>query len=127
MACHHCSWTFFNDHAEDEPVDTAFEVLDNKRGKGRVIASSKPILNGDDNPPSHATKTLYLKKVAAAEFLNTATAIMDGKTPQPIIFEITPSRGPMKPKKQEGVQVLPVALPLAPSINLHPMAQKTFQ
>lgn len=104
MACHHCSWTFFNDTPQDEhsdPVKTSLEVLDNKRGIGKVIASSKEILNNDDNPPHYKAKEQYVKKVKEENFLNTATSIKKGKTPQPIIFDITP-QGPMKPKKQEG-------------------------
>lgn len=101
LAPHHCSWTFFNSHDEDDPTDTSIEVLDNIRGKGRVIASSKEILDNDDNPPSNVAKKLYVKKVGKDNFLNTSTAIKVGKTPQPIVFEITP-QGPMPPKKEEG-------------------------
>ena len=104
MAPHHCSWTFFNDTPQEDnpdPVKTSLEVLDNKRGIAKVIASSKEILNNDDNPPHFKAKGQYVKKVKEENFLNTATAVKKGKTPQPIIFDIT-AQGPMKPKKQEG-------------------------
>lgn len=101
LAPHHCSWSFYNEHGEKQPVPTSLEVLSNMRGKGRVIASSKEILDNDDNPPSYKAKQLYIKKVAADNFLNTATHIKIGKTPQPIVFEVTP-QGPMPPKKEEG-------------------------
>lgn len=104
MACHHCSWTFFNNTPQKDnpkPVTTSLEVLDNRRSNGKVIASSKEIKNNDDNPPSYAAKKEYEKKVGADKFLNTETHQVSGKTPQPIIFEIT-QQGPMQPKKKEG-------------------------
>ena len=104
LAPHHCSWSFFNDTPQKEhpePVKTSWEVLDYKRGTARVIASSKEIKNNEDNPPHYKAKEQYAKKVKEENFLNTATAFKNGKTPQPIVFEITP-QGPMKPKKQEG-------------------------
>jgi hypothetical protein len=104
IAPHHCSWTFFNDTPQKEnpnPVATSIEMLDNKRGKAKIIASCKEIRNNDDNPPHYKAKEQYVKKVGEDNFLNTAIAIKKGKTPQPIIFDITP-QGPMKPKKQEA-------------------------
>lgn len=104
MAPHHCSWTFFNNTPQkDNPtsVATSLEILDNKRGAAKVVASCKEILDNDDNPPHYKAKEQYVKKVGQDNFLNTAVATKKGKTPQPIVFEITP-QGPMKPKKQEG-------------------------
>ena len=66
-----------------------------------MFASSKKIKNNEDTPPHYKAKEQYAKKVKEENFLNTATAFKNGKTPQPIVFEITP-QGPMKPKKQEG-------------------------
>lgn len=104
MACHHCSWTFFNDTPQESnptPVKTSLEVLDYRRGVAKVIASCKEIVNNDDNPPHYKGKQQYVGKVGEKNFVNTATANKKGKTPQPIIFEIT-SSGPMPPKKVEG-------------------------
>lgn len=104
MACHHCSWTFFNDTPHDKnptPVKTSLEVLDNKRSNAKVIASSKEIIDNDDNPPHFKAKKEYEKKVGADKFLNTETHNKKGKTPLPIIFEVT-AQGPMTPKTQEG-------------------------
>jgi len=104
LSCHHCSWTFFNDTPQKdhpEPVKTSLEVLDYKRNQAKVIASCKEIKNNEDNPPHHKAKAEYVKKVKEANFLNTATASKIGKTPQPIIFEVT-SQGPMPPKAKEG-------------------------
>lgn len=104
LACHHCSWTFFNDTKyEDhpEPVKTSLEVLDNKRANAKVIASSKEIKNDDDNPPHNPAKQEYVKKVTLANFLNTATHNKVGNTPQPIVFEIS-ALGPIPPKQLEG-------------------------
>lgn len=104
MACHHCSWTFFNDTPQDEnpdPVKTSLAVLDYRRGVAKVIASSKEIKDDGKNPPHYEAKQQYVKKVGSDNFLNTATSVKKGKTPQPIIFDITP-QGPMRPKKLEG-------------------------
>lgn len=104
LSPHHCSWTYFNDCPQGnhpEPVKTSLEMLDYKRGVAKVIASCKEIKNNDDNPPHYAAKEQYVKKVKAENFLNTATVIKNGKTPQPIIFEVT-AQGPMQPKKKEG-------------------------
>lgn len=107
MAPHHCSWTFFNDCPQKEnptPKNTSLEVLQNKRQNARVIASSKEIVNNDDNPPHYKAKELYVKSVGSTNFLNTATYKKIGKTPQPIVFEVTPY-GPMKPKIDEGAAI----------------------
>jgi hypothetical protein len=104
MAPHHCSWTFFNDTKQEDnpdPVKTSLEVLDNRRGTAKVIASCKEIKNNKDNPPHYQAKAEYVKKVKDENFLNTEVHIKKGKTPQPIIFEIT-KQGPMPPKKKEG-------------------------
>jgi hypothetical protein len=104
MGCHHCSWTFFNDTPQEwypVPVKTSLEMLDYRRREAKVIASCKEIVNNDDNPPHYKAKQQYVAKVGDKNFLNTATAIKVGKTPQPIVFEIT-SVGPVPPKKPEG-------------------------
>jgi hypothetical protein len=105
LAPHHCSWSFFNDRPQEnntEPKKTSLEVLDYKRGTSpKVIASSKKIVPPKPNPPHYAAKQEYVKKVGDINFWNTATHELKGKTPQPIIFEIT-NLGPMKPKASEG-------------------------
>lgn len=104
MAPHHCSWTYFGPtpmKEEDKPAKASLDILDYKRGTAKVIASCKEIKNDDDNPPHYRAKQEYVKKVKDENFLNTATYSKVGKTPQPIIFDITP-QGPMKPKKLEG-------------------------
>jgi hypothetical protein len=104
MACHHCSWTFFNNCPQEEnpvPVKTSLEVLDYRRGVAKVIASCKEILNNTDNPPHYKAKQQYVGKVGEQNFLNTATEIKVGKTPQPIVFEIT-GNGPVLQRRTEG-------------------------
>jgi len=104
LAPHHCSWTYFNDCPQSDhpdPAPTSLEMLDQKRGTAKVIASCKEIKNNEDNPPHYKAKEQYVAKVKADNFLNTATAFLSGKTPQPIIFEVT-AQGPMSLKKKEG-------------------------
>ncbi|MCC7515212.1 MAG: cobyric acid synthase CobQ, partial [Bacteroidia bacterium] len=94
LAPHHCSWTFFNDTPQDEntePKKTSLEVLDNKRNGARVIASSKKIVNEDDNPPHYEAKQEYIKKLAkSSDFLNTSIEPKES-APEPLVFEITGS------------------------------------
>jgi hypothetical protein len=104
LAPHHCSWSFFNDRPQKdnpEPKASSLEVLDNKRRNAKVISSSKEVVNDNDNPPHYAAKQEYVKKVGSENFLNTETHLKKGKTPQPIVFEIT-HQGPMAPKEEEG-------------------------
>lgn len=107
MAPHHSSWTFFNDCPQKDnptPKATSIAVLNNRRSSAKVIASCKEIQNNEDNPPHYKAKQEYIKVVGESGFLNTATANKSGKTPQPIVFEIT-QQGPMQPKKAEGSAV----------------------
>lgn len=104
LAPHHCSWSFFNDTPQSEnptPVATSLEVLDFHRVNAKVIASSKEILNNDKNPPHYQAKQQYVKKVGSDKFLNTETHKLSGKTPQPIVFEVT-AQGPVEPGKTGG-------------------------
>ena len=105
LAPHHCSWSFFNDRPQEEnkePKETSLKVLDYRRGSApKVIASCKVIKKERPNPPHDAAKTEYIAKVQSSNFLNTAVYDLKGKTPQPIIFEIT-RQGPVPPKKAEG-------------------------
>lgn len=102
MAPHHCSWTFFNETSDLTPKATSLEVLDYARKGAWVIASSKKIVNNEDNPPYAEAKKEYIKKLeSAAKFLNTAVEPSEA-APEPIVFDIT-SNGPARaPKKSTG-------------------------
>nr|WP_315155655.1 hypothetical protein [uncultured Flavobacterium sp.] len=104
LSPHHCSWSFFNDRPQDEnpnPKKTSLEILDYKRQNAKVIASSKKILDDEDNPPHYQAKSEYVKKVTQGNFLNTTIYNILNKIPQPIEFEVT-SQGIVKPKQAEG-------------------------
>lgn len=69
LSPHHCSWSFFNDRPQDEhsdPVETSLEILSFKRNDAFVIASSKKIVDDNDNPPHYEAKEEYLKKLGTA-------------------------------------------------------------
>lgn len=104
LAPHHCSWSFFNDRPQADnpkPVETSLEVLDYSRKGAIVIASSKKIIDNDDNPPHYQAKQQYIKKLdSASNFLNTAIEPSE-KAPEPIVFEVT-SKGPARPPKSGG-------------------------
>jgi len=90
LAPHHCSWSFFNDRPQadnPEPKASSLEVLDYKRSDGKVIASSKKIVDDEDNPPHYEAKIEYQKKVNKTNFLNTAIQPKE-EQPEPIEFEI---------------------------------------
>jgi hypothetical protein len=92
LAPHHCSWTFFNDTPSKDnpkPQDSSLDILSKHRTNARVIGSCKEIINNDDNPPSYKAYQEYVKSVEAKNFLNTETFKKAGKTPQPIVFEIS--------------------------------------
>ncbi|MBX9785508.1 MAG: hypothetical protein K2X48_19675 [Chitinophagaceae bacterium] len=106
LAPHHCSWTFFNDTPQEEnavPKSTSLAILDYKRDNGRVISSSKKIINNDDNPPHYEARQEYLKKLnKSSEFLNTAVEPTESE-PEPIVFEISENgieRGESKKEKE---------------------------
>ena len=105
LAPHHCSWSFFNERPQEEnkvPKKTSLDALDYKRGSNpKVIASSKKIVAEKPNPPHDAAKKEYVAKVGDSNFYNTSTHEVKGKTPQPIVFEVT-SNGPTKSKRSEG-------------------------
>lgn len=102
LAPHHCSWTFFNDTPQSEnpePKKTSLEVLDFARTGAYVIASSKNIVNNDDNPPHYQAKQQYVKKISSSDkFLCTSDGANDKSGGEPIIFDITPN-GPARPPK----------------------------
>jgi len=92
LAPHHCSWSFFNNPPQGdnpEPKDTSLQVLDYRRTDGKIVASSKKIVDDTDNPPHYEAKREYVKKLSSAsDFLNTAVEPKESK-PEPIVFEIS--------------------------------------
>ncbi|PZR05034.1 MAG: hypothetical protein DI539_25220 [Flavobacterium psychrophilum] len=105
LAPHHCSWTFFNDTPQSDnstPVDSALKILDYGNLGCKVIASSKKIVNDDDNPPHYEAKQEYIKKLgSSSDFINTSVEPSESD-PQPLEFTIT-ANGPTKgPKKSSG-------------------------
>lgn len=98
QAPHHCSWTFFNDTKQRDhpnPVQSSVDILSYARPGARVIASSKVIIDNDDNPPHYQAKQQYIKKLENySKFLNTAIEPNE-KFPKPIVFEVTVN-GPVR-------------------------------
>lgn len=92
LAPHHCSWTFFNSTPYEDnpkPQNSSLDILSKHRKNARIIASCKEIINNDDNPPSYKAYQEYAKVVEAKNVLNTETFKKEGKTPLPIVFEIS--------------------------------------
>ena len=102
MAPHHCSWTFFNETSVLTPKATSLEALDYALKGAWVIASSKKIINNDDNPPYAEAKKEYIKKLESSDkFLNTAVEPKES-APEPIVFDITANGPARAPKKSTG-------------------------
>lgn len=92
---HHCSWTFFNDtpYKDDdkgidnsEPEQTSIDILNYKLTGAKVVATSKGIVNNDDNPPHYPARTEYVNIVGESNFKNTQKFYEDFE--KPIVFEI---------------------------------------
>ncbi len=97
LAPHHCSWHYFSEQSyEDDstPEETSTELL-NMHGKGAyIIASCKPVVDDDDNPPHFQAAKEYKKQVGEEKFLVTMEHPNE-KEPHPIHFIIT-RMGPQK-------------------------------
>lgn len=96
LAPHHCSWHFFSEVSHDvseEPADASVSVLEAHRDGAWVIASCKPILDNDDDPPSYVAGSLYIASVGEEKFLCTGETPSE-TTPLPILFLMT-SNGPV--------------------------------
>lgn len=97
LASHHCSWSVFNlrpSTDDSEPSEKVLHLLNLKRGNAYIVASSKPILDDDKNPPSYRAKQIYVKKVGNDRFLCTGEHPTE-KDPQPIYFTMS-SKGVVK-------------------------------
>jgi len=103
MAPHHCSWTYFGADSEndEEAAKSSLEALDYKRGTAKVIASCREIKDEEPNPPHYRAYKEYVAKVKKENIFETSVYGKKGKTPQPIVFEVTQT-GPVIQKKEEG-------------------------
>jgi hypothetical protein len=91
LSPHHCSWSYFNDvpySSSPTPKSYSLEFLDYRKSGAKLIASSKEILDNNDNPPHYKAKEQYVKKVGESNFLSTAIYPEKDK-PLPMEFEIT--------------------------------------
>lgn len=115
MAPHHCSWTFFNDTPyKDKDIDnstpqkSSLKVLGYKLNGAKVVASSKLIVDDEDNPPHFPAKEEYVKSVEEDNFLNTEAFFEDYELP--IVFRID-RHGPTLLKSDIKVSISAGAVP----------------
>jgi hypothetical protein len=106
LAPHHCSWTFFSEgpSEDNEPSETVLKFLDMKREGALVIASSKPIVDDDDNPPHFVAAERYRECVGKSKLLCTADNKKDGVA-VPIVMSMT-SNGPVRDTSSSAAQVV---------------------
>lgn len=102
LAPHHCSWSFFNDTSNDAVQPTSLEALDYAREGARVIASSKKIVNNDDNPPYADAKKEYIKKLSSSDKFHNTAVEPNESAPEPIVFDVTANGPARAPKKSTG-------------------------
>jgi len=96
LAPHHCSWSFFGEGAEEdgEPSEKIMLLLGKRRTGAWVVASSKPIKDDDDNPPSHKAAETYRNEVGRDHFICTGE-YPDEDEPKPLHF-IMSANGPVQ-------------------------------
>lgn len=96
LAPHHCSWSFFSEQPykyNKVPAKDSLTILAKKMDGARIIASCKPIMPDDDNPPHYAAKVEYVKVVGQANFFS-LSEVTDAKRPLPTTFEMS-ENGPV--------------------------------
>ena len=74
LAPHHCSWHFFNELSYEKDPTPSQKILDflkMSREGAFIIASCKPIVDDEDNPPHFAAANEYKKKVQEGKFIVT--------------------------------------------------------
>ncbi len=118
LAPHHCSWHFFSErsHKDDPtPAEASLDVLDRARSGAWVVASSKPLEDDGEGPPSYEAAEIYLDTVGLDKFICTGET-PSRKTPLPIVFLMTangPVRGesPVARNRTSGVFVRAASTP----------------
>lgn len=96
LAPHHCSWTFFSEESSEdgETSEVVLDLLSRCREGAKVVSSSKPIRDDDDNPPHWRAAEEYRKVVGRKNLLCTMEHPNEEK-PEPIYFRVTKA-GPQK-------------------------------
>lgn len=105
LAPHHCSWSFFNDvpHSNEEnqtPREYPLKLLNEYRqGNGKVISSSKKIIEEEPNPPHQAAKDEYIKTLNSKDDFYELAIIPNERNPEPVEFIITNNGAAESPEK----------------------------
>jgi len=97
LAPHHCSRGSMARKVEEDHYEysaAALAALGQANGIGFIVASSKPIKNDDDNPPSWDARLRYLQMLRnsgasnpESRFLNPETHL--GGKPDPVVFDLS--------------------------------------
>jgi hypothetical protein len=88
FAPHHCSWYTFSDSPDGDVSEKVQALLGKKRDEARVVASSKPVKNNDDNPPSYKAKKQYVAVVGEDNFICTEEWPNED-SPTKLVFVVT--------------------------------------
>ena len=86
-APHHCSYTFFADNRDDDPEQSSIDFLDNRKGNGYVVSSSKTIKKNGDNPPCQKAKNRYIDHLPNQDE-DYFKCTEEDDVQKPVVFEI---------------------------------------
>lgn len=105
LSPHHCSWRSLShdrwskmgEMAQASP--RARHAMSNGRSNARIIASSKPIIKDEDNPPHERAKREYVSLVSDENSFYCTGEYPDEYSPEPLEFVIT-ANGFEPPRKK---------------------------
>lgn len=106
LAPHHCSWhslSYDSWSQSDDPKvsDQAKKALSQAKEGAFIVSSSKPIKEGDDDPPSYAAKKEYLTIVNKEHFLCTGEYPKENDV-EPITIKLTSDGPQLKSPKSKS-------------------------
>lgn len=102
LAPHHCSWGVLSEVAAsaEAEVDAEARAALEQTDDGRVVASSKKIINDDDNPPAHRAKVEYIDILDdARDHFYCTGEVGSGEEATRLTFDITVA-GPKPPSRK---------------------------
>jgi len=110
LAPHHCSWSVFAVSSDKDADEKARAALSQTRGNAKIVSSSKPIEDNEDNPPSYKAKMEYLSIIGRVESRFRCTGSYKNEDePEPLTYELTKKGGPTEDEKKTHTSDLAAA------------------
>lgn len=102
IASHHCSWTFYGDvpyaknvHPQQSSKDLV-QAYKDRNGGSYIVASSKLIIDNDDNPPHYPAKKEFIDDLGDKDRFICTSEYPTKADPKPIHFELEATRWSLK-------------------------------